>query len=261
MIKINLLPSYILEARRVKAVIALMAIVVLGVAALLGFYVWAPAPWSLSSQEKTAKESYNEWLAKANEVNRLQSQTNQIKASYSDKQTWVQWVNEADKLPGMWVRYYQLLGKYIPSDVVVNGLPVPSGGNLQLSGTTSDQKAAARWYLNMLRCEMAVDNSVSFRTATVGWPGELPVGQNPKMSTQVSISMAIKPDYLTMLNPVSVPGSAGVGGGGGGRGGGMGGGRGGGRMGGGGRGGGRMGGGGMGGGRMGGGGMRGGRGG
>jgi Tfp pilus assembly protein PilN len=256
MIKINLLPSYILEARRVKAVIALMAIVVLGVAGLLAAYVWAPAPWSLSSRDKAAKDEYKRVSAEANAVRQLQSQTNQIRGSYSEKQTWVQWVNEADKLPAMWVRYYQLLGKYIPSDVVVNGLPVPNGGNLQLSGTTSDQKAAARWYLNMLRCEMAVDNSVSFNTATVGWPGELAVGENPKMSTQVSISMAIKPDYLTMLNPVSTP--AGVGGGGG-RGGGMGGGRGGGRMGG--RGGGGGMGGGRGGGRMGGGGMRGGRGG
>jgi Tfp pilus assembly protein PilN len=239
MIKINLLPSYILEARRVKAVIALMALVVLGVAGLLAAYVWAPAPWSLSSQDKTAKDEYNRVSAEANAVQQLQNDTNQIKGRYGEKQTWVQWVNDADKLPAKWARYWQLLNKYIPSDVVVNGLPVPSGGGLQLSGTTSDQKAAARWYLNMLRCEMVDGESVSFNTATVGWPGELPVGENPKMSTQVSISMAIKQGYLDMLTlpaaPAGVGGGGRMGGGGGGRmGGGRMGGGGGGRMGGGG---------------------------
>ena len=41
-----------------KAVIALMALVVLAVAGLLSAYVWAPAPWSLSSQDKLAQDEY-----------------------------------------------------------------------------------------------------------------------------------------------------------------------------------------------------------
>lgn len=224
MIKINLLPAHILEGRRVKLVIAAMVVFVLAVTALLSAYVWAPAPGSLTSKLKDRQETRAEVTAKADAVRALDQQIAQVKAEYAAKSSWVNWVEEADRRPAQWIRFYRTLTDYIPSEVVLSSLPVPSGANMQLSGYTSDLRAATRWYLNMLRCKMLDPASplpVQFNTQTVGWPGELQPGANPRMGTAVSMQVALNPQYLDFwtLTP-SAP--AGVGGptarGGGGRG-------------------------------------------
>ena len=266
MIKINLLPGYILESRRVKALLRLLVAVILIEVALLSAYVWAPTPFSLPSQRRKADDNLTQWTKRYTEVVAVDERAKATAARFAAKASWVKWVDDADRIPGRWINYFKLVNKYIPKDVVINGLPLPSGNVLNLSGTTSDLRAASRWYLNMLRCEMVQPdpNAVRFSVGgMVGWPG-VPAGPgaNPKMSTPVAISIALNPEYIPLGLAPAVPPDAGVGGGasrGGGRGGGgggRGGGGGGGRMGagGGGGGGGGRGGGGGGGGRGGGGG-------
>lgn len=247
MIKINLLPAHILEGRRVKLMIAAMVVFVLAVTALMSAYVWAPGPFSLTSKKKERQQTLREVTAKADEVRALETKIGEVKASYAAKSGWVQWVEEADKRPEQWIRFYRTLNDYIPSEVVLSSLPNPSGNSIQLSGYTRDIRAATRWYLNMLRCKMVDPASplpVQFSTQTVGWPGELQPGSNPLMGTAVSMQVALNPQYLDFWTmPVAPPsgaggtsvrggGGGGRMGGGGGRGGGMGGGRGGGGMGG-----------------------------
>ena len=254
MIKIQLLPPYILERRRVKALAILIVFVLIVEAVLFGALLWAPVPGSYASKSKDAVQRRDKaWAAQA-EVEELQEQVAALEASYGAKQTWVTWVDDADARPELWVGYFKLLNKYFPADVVVHGLNLPSGNTLNLTGSTSGMMAAARWYLNMLRCEMVTPdmNAVQFN------PGIVAAGAaNPKMAMPVSISVSLKPEYLDMMMPVPRPTGVGaggrvsggrMGGGGGMRGGGM---RGGGMRGGGMRGGGMRGGG------MGGGGMRG----
>ena len=245
MIKINLLPAHILEGRKVKLVMAAMVLFVLAVTAALMAYVWAPAPFSLSAQRKEAQKTLADTKAAADQVRSLQTEADQVKASYTSKIGWVAWVEGADQRPEQWSRFYRYLIDYIPSEVVISALPAPSGTTLQLSGSTSDLRAATRWWLNMMRCHMvdtAQQQPVTFATPTQGWPGTLlpgPGGGNPRMATQVSLQVALNPMYLTFWNmPVAMPAGAGgggaVGGGGGGRMGGRGGGGGGGGRGGGG---------------------------
>jgi len=261
MLKINLLPSHILETRRVKAWLRIL-IVALVVEVALGIgYVWGPAPLCLTGRQRAADErltkAYNDQAA----VQQIQAEAAATKGRYAEKQSLVSFVHDVDRYPAKWQRWVDLWRKYIPSDVVLSALPAPST-TMTFVGYTSDWRAAARWYLNMLRCEMlnyTGPDSVTFTVPTVGWPGELPGGGNPKMQTQCTITMAVRPEFLDLLTVPAPPAS--LGGGAASIGGRMGGGRmgggGGGRMGGGG--GGRMGGGG--GGRMGGGGPGGGRGG
>jgi uncharacterized membrane protein YgcG len=250
MLKINLLPSHILETRRVKAWVRIL-IVVLVVELLLAFgYIWGPAPLCLRPKQSAADARWNKANADSQEVQKIQADVTATQGRYANKNMLVTFVSEADRIPAKWQRWVNLWRKYIPSDVVLSALPPPNS-TMTFVGYTSDWRAAARWYLNMLRCEMlnyTGPESISFSVPTVGWPGELPTGANPKMQTQCSISMAIRPEFLDMLalpappaslggGAVRVGGRGGMGGGrmGGGRGGGggMGGGRGGGgRMGG-----------------------------
>jgi Tfp pilus assembly protein PilN len=254
MIKINLLPGYIIERRRVKALAILLGFLLIAEVVLLLAYLWAPAPFSMTQRLKNEETQRDEAFARQTRVQEMEAEIQQVKAIYQAKESWVKWVEDADAKPAQWVAYYKTLNDYFPADVVVYGLPLPSGNTLNLQGSTSGMMAAARWYLNMLRCRLVSPdpNAVSFS------PGQVAAGAaNPKMQMPVSISITLKPEALDMMMSVATPADVGGGGrvGGAGRGGRMGGGRGGGGMrGGGGRGGGGRGGGGRGGGGRGGGG-------
>jgi hypothetical protein len=218
MIKINLLPRHMLEGRRVKALARLLVVVLVLELAALAAYVWAPAPFSVSSQMRRAQDRRQDAVAKANAVRDVEAQVQQVRARFAEVGSWVRWKEESDKLPQEWVDYFTAVNRCIPADVVVlNGLAAPSGNVLTMSGATSGLKAAARWYLNMLRAEIVdpTPGAVTFSTATVGYPGELPTGPNPKMQQSVTMRVVLRPEYLSMLNLPAAPASAGVAGAGG----------------------------------------------
>jgi hypothetical protein len=214
-IKINLLPRHILESRRVKALLRLIVAVLVLETAAFAAYIWAPAPFSVSSRMRQAKQRRAKAVQQADAVRELESQVEGVRARYGEKAGWVNWVEEADELPQAWIDYYTAVIGTVPADVVVRALPTPSGGVITLSGATSDLMAAARWYLNTLRCEIvqASQDAVSFSTATVGYPGELTPGDNPKMQQTVTMRMVLRPEvYSRMLTLPAPPASAGVGG-------------------------------------------------
>lgn len=248
MLKINLLPSHILETRRVKAWVRILIVALIVEVGLAVGYIWGPAPICLGPKQRAADtrmdEAYNEQAA----VQKIDADGKATQGRYAERNLLVTFVGEVDRIPAKWQRWVNLWRKYIPSDVVLSALPPPNS-TMTLVGYTSDWRAATRWYLNMLRSEMlnyTGPESITFSVPTVGWPGELPTGANPKMQTQCTITMAIRPEFVDMLTLPAAPASLGggaarVGGRGGTGGGRMGGGRGG--MGGGRGGGGRMGGG------------------
>ncbi len=225
MIKINLLPAHILESRRVKAMLRLIVVLLVVIAAVPAGYIWGPAPFCLGPKQKAAQKRLDDATAAWNAVEGIKAQTEQVIGQYAELGQWVAWVDGEDRKPQEWINWFNLLNKYVPADVVVNGFPNPST-NLTFTGYTRDWGAACRWYLNMLRCEMleGTPESVRFSTPHTGWPAAGTPG-NP-MQQQVTISLPISGNYLTMLEAVPAPGNAGVAGqaGGGGR---MGGGRGG----------------------------------
>ncbi len=258
MIKINLLPEYIVERRRVKVWIAGLAVLLILEVLILAAYVWGPLPFSLNQRLAKAEKRESDAIAAALEVEAIETETAQVRSRFAAKNSWVRWVNEADKLPAEWVDYLNSINDTIPADVVIHGLQLPSGGVLNLSGSTSDMMAALRWYLNMLRCDIVQPGlqSVQFN------PGAQAVttgGITDPMAMSVSMTVALKPQAYSVVGrvpapPAGIAGGAtarGRGGGGrmggspgaGGRGGGMRGGRGGGMRGGGMRGGGMRGGG------------------
>jgi Tfp pilus assembly protein PilN len=214
MIKINLLPSHILESRRVKALLRWIILGLLVIVGALCGYVWGPAPFCLGPQQKVAQERLNEANTAWSAVETTKAEGARIAGQYAETSQWVAWVEEADKKPGQWIAWYNLLRKYIPADVVVTAFPSPST-SLSFTGYTSDFKAACRWYLNMLRCEMldGPADSVRFSTNTLGWPAQEPAAENPRMRQPVTISLPISGRYLTMLEQPFPPTSAGVSGG------------------------------------------------
>jgi hypothetical protein len=275
MIKLNLLPKYIIERRRVKAwALVLVAILVIE-AFLLAAYVWAPLPFSLKQRMADAQAEAARQRAEAAKVEALDAEIGQINARFAAKASWVTWKESADQVPQRWIDYLTKVNELIPADVVIHGLQLPSAGVLNLSASTSDMMSAVRWYLNVLRSDLVQPGLQSVQFNPGQMAAEPAGGVTDPMRMSVGMTIALRPEFYQDVFAVPAPpsdvdGGAATGGrgggrmgrgpgarGGGGRGGGMrgGGGRGGGMRGGGMRGGGR--GGGMGGG-MGGGGMRGG---
>ena len=206
MIKINLLPAHIRERRRVKALALalafLLALEVLGFAA----YLWAPAPFSLVAKTRRARDRQAVAVADEAEVMDLEQQVKDVQARYASKRTWVQWVEEADKVPEKWIKYFNTLNKYLPAEVVLNGLSLPSGGALTLSGSTRDMMAGIRWYLNMLRCEMVQPSAdaVQFSPGAAVDSGVETPGAADPMAMPVTIRVVLKPEYLDIFT-MAVP--------------------------------------------------------
>jgi len=236
MIKVNLLPAHILERRRVKALAVLLVLILAIEALAFAAYMWAPAPFSIGRQLQRAQDRRAKAEAAEAEVYDLEAEVQAVRARYASLAGWVSWVDEADALPEKWIKYFATLNKYVPGEVVLNGLSPPSGGALTLSGSTRDMMAAVRWYMNMLRCEMVDPSpgSVQFSPGTAQYAGEPGAAADP-MAMPVSIRVVLKPEYLDIFTmPVAPPADVGgsgaargrgsaAGGGGGGR---MGGGRG-----------------------------------
>jgi hypothetical protein len=212
MIKINLLPHYIVERRRVTAwAIGMVALLILEALALAA-YVWAPLPFSLKQRLAAADKRALEAREKAAYVEGLDGEIGRVQTRFAAKESWVTWVERADEVPAAWVKYLKMINDTIPADVVIHGMPLPSGGALNLSGSTSDMMSGVRWYLNMLRSEIVQPglNSVVFN------PGAAPGGETgpttDPMRMSVGMTIALKPEVYEVMN-MTPAGPAQVGGG------------------------------------------------
>ncbi len=114
------------------------------------------------------------------------------------------------------------VNKWIPSEVVLNGLALPTAPNiLTLQGTTCDARAANRWWHSMLRSELvdpSADPTSVVQISNQGTPGEAATGANPKMAYPVTLTIHVDPKYLTFLAAPPLPPDMGGTGGGPGRG-------------------------------------------
>jgi hypothetical protein len=252
MIKLNLLPKYIIERRRVKAwALGMVALLIIELV-VLAAYVWSPLPPPLprSLKQRTADANAEAVAqrAAAAKVEDLNAEIDAINGRFAAKASWVTWKESADKVPERWVEYLTAVNELIPADVVIHGLQVPSAGVLNLSASTSDMMAGVRWYLNVLRSELVQPGrqSVQFN------PGQVAVapvaGVTDPMQMSVGMTIVLKPEFYQeiLMQPArpadldgggasggrgggrmgGAPGAGGRGGGRGGRGGGLGGGRG-----------------------------------
>jgi hypothetical protein len=222
MIKLNLLPKYILERRRVKAWALGMAALLIIELVVLAAYVWGPMPFSLRPRMAKAEAEAAKQLAAAQEVVKLNDEIAEIEGRFAAKESWVTWKESADEVPERWIEYLTAVNELIPADVVIHGLQVPSTGVLNLSASTSDMMAGVRWYLNVLRSDLVQPGpqSVQFNPGQVS---AAPVaGVTDPMQMPVGMTIALKPEFYQDVlaapaRPADLEGGGAAGGRGGGR--------------------------------------------
>src|SRR3990170_4974095 len=99
MLKINLLPTHILERRRVRGALRILVLLVLELIALAAFVFL-----HLNQQVAKARDDYKVAKADADAVRDMEAQVEQVTAEAGPYQARVQWYRDSQKLPDRWAR-------------------------------------------------------------------------------------------------------------------------------------------------------------
>jgi hypothetical protein len=167
-IKINLLPAYVLERHLVRRTAMLMGVVILAQVSALGF-----ALVQLGGAQQEADVRLKHWTAKANEVSTVQNQANQERSAAGPFQAWVDFVNNVHTNNAKWAWLYEEIAKWVDNKVVLRTMNA-SGQTVTLTGATDSLESAKRWYLNSFMCYLYAD--VKLQVQVPGWTAP-PEGQ------------------------------------------------------------------------------------
>ena len=223
MIKINLLPAYVLEKSLVRRTVILVAIIVLAQVAALAF-----AYLQIGSAQKEADARLKLWTDKANEVATIVSQASGEKSAAVPYQSWVTFVDEIHKNNAKWAWLYEEIAKWVDNRVVLRTISL-SGQTVTLQGATDSIESAKRWYLNSLMSYLYSDVKLQVQvpgwTAAPGGGGQTmgpargaagptyagvtgPIDMTPPSErTPVSLACTVKPQFLFV--PPAPPGGGG----------------------------------------------------
>ena len=148
MIKINLLPAHILEQRRLRSVIVLVAVVILIEAAILGLVMMQYK--RMLADEKVELEY---WKGRAAQVGQIEGATQITQAETQLYARWPQWQANIDNYHEAWADTLTQIARWIYARVQVNSLS-PSPSQVQIVGATESLTTFRTAYLNLLRCPL-----------------------------------------------------------------------------------------------------------
>jgi Tfp pilus assembly protein PilN len=219
MIKINLLPAYVLEKHLARRTAIIIILVLVGQAAALGFAVL-----KVNGVMAEQKVRLDYWTKEADKVSTAEGLQGQVVSSTGPYQTYVDFVANVHLHHQKWAWLYEEVAKWVDNRVVLSSLTV-GGTSVQFQGVTDSLESAKRWYLNTLRCYLF--SAVQLSVSVPGWrapasttvetaaalagpvllpgPGQGPAGPQP---VPVSLSCALKPEYVII--PPAPPAGAGA---------------------------------------------------
>lgn len=163
MLKINLLPPYIYQKRRVLQVAVLFGILFIVLGALM-------LSWSAKKNaEIVALQAQADQLeTQAAEVTALQAQATAEKSKSPTLQAKVQFMEDLQKYNLEVPKLYEEVAKYTYNRVVYNSMQL-NGGSIQMSAHAATLGDCGRFLLNMYRASHLF-TSVSINPSIPGWP-------------------------------------------------------------------------------------------
>lgn len=168
MIKLNLLPSYILERRKVSLLLKLFAFVI--VAELGGLFFMAH---TLGRQINEEKALLDEAQAEQELVKKTEAEIETVKGETAPEAAWVKFFGEAQVFNAKYATVLEQIARYIYSKSVLQSMSI-NGSSVSISGTIVGTKPFAQFYLNILRCPVwasddAGEPSVTITNQLSGW--------------------------------------------------------------------------------------------
>lgn len=145
MIKINLLPARVAEARKVRSLMRLLVLVVLIEIAGLSFGVFR-----LVQIEKQRQNQYEDAHARAEQVRGLEKKTQQENTAAAPFRAAMDWNTSLYAHSSKISDTLEKINEYVFEKLTVRSIQV-NGAAVQLSGATKDIDHVARAYFNLLR--------------------------------------------------------------------------------------------------------------
>lgn len=168
MLKINLLPSYIYEKRKLRQVTILFGVLVLGTA--VGMFGWFSV---LTKQKQELTIQVADMEQKMNEVKALEAQVAAEEAKAPPMQNKVSFVEGIMAYNTEYPKLYEELAKYTYSRILYKSIE-PSGTQLKISASARSVGDCGRYLLNMYRASH-IFTSVTIDSVP-GWNGSIPQG-------------------------------------------------------------------------------------
>ena len=191
MLKINLLPSYIFEKRKVRRTGMMFGVLLLGVA--VGMFAWYSV---LAAKQRELTVQVADMEAKANEVKALETQVAAEKAKSPTLQNKVGFIENVMNYNLEYPKLYEELAKYTYSRILYRSVE-PSGTQLKIAASARSVGDCGRYLLNMYRATH-VFSGVTIDSVP-GWSGTIPRGFDFTVT-------------CNLVKPIAAPTYAGAGG-------------------------------------------------
>ncbi len=174
-LKVNLLPDYFFERKRVKVAIVIVAILLLLEAA--GFFGWAS---KLKAQVAQLEEQITAIQPTANESDRAASEAQQIESSIQAISQRVAFIQEVHKFNREFPRLFEETNKYTYARVAYRQLQ-PAGNILNINAYTRSISDMGRFLLNLQRAKhlFTAVSITGFQVGGEGGAGASGTGPTP----------------------------------------------------------------------------------
>ncbi|MCX6377383.1 MAG: hypothetical protein NTU88_15330 [Armatimonadetes bacterium] len=192
MLKINLLPSYIFEKRKVRRTAMMFGVLLLGVA--VGMFAWYSV---LAAKQRDLTVQVADMEAKANEVKALDAQAAAEEAKAPPLQNKVSFIENVMNYNLEYPKLYEDLAKYTYSRIVYRSVE-PSGTQLKIGASARSVGDCGRYLLNMYRATH-VFSGVTI-DAVPGWSGSIPRGFDFNVTCNLVKPIAA-PTYAGAVGP------------------------------------------------------------
>ncbi len=208
MIKINLLPSQILEQAKVKAWLYGSAVAILIVAGALLVVMT-----SLTRQLEDEKARVAYWTSEAEKVNAVGAMTATVNNNAKPYMSWNGFFNAIGPHNSKYADLLLEIAKHIDARVQIRDLSV-SGPQVSMSGSTKNLDIVVQAYMNLSRAPCFVPNSVTFSTQVPSWSGTMRP-QTTSSGTPYSgsdspltLTGTLNAQWAAVFNPLAPPGIA-----------------------------------------------------
>lgn len=149
MLKINLLPAYVIERRKVRVFSAIAAVALVVEIAVLGFFYNKQR-----TLEGALNEAKNQKSSEKQRVDALQQEAQGEQAKNQPFQNVIKFIEDTKKSPRKQGQLLSELRKYIYWRVLVTDIDISDGQNVRLSCATDGVDSYARFVSNFMECPL-----------------------------------------------------------------------------------------------------------
>ena len=151
MLKIDLLPAGVREARRAKKWLFLPVVTVLAAVIVVFLLIGRAA-----SERNAAQAEFDKWDAERTRVQQIENEMNAILAEIQPYVTLAQFCKQFEQKNPVWADVVEAVARYVMADVQISSINV-TNSTVAISGQVPDLETLTRFVMNFQRCRMPAE--------------------------------------------------------------------------------------------------------